>query len=681
MVNNPALFNGALVGGSGGAQERWLIDQSAAHYAAFANAANTLATMVDSRIAALPGGGSIGQAQLMQSICQGVLANRYLSSLVPADYADISLAIAALFTACDAKLQPTPSEFTPTSPVYIEQYLATSGNDIRTAIRTAWLANPNCTWFIYPPGSFTFVGTFLDLADGLRNGTRHTGQNTELKRDLAGVAGSANQFFYRTQVDATHAADIVFEGFKLSLLNALTSFFGFAIGIESGSNCEIRDCWANCTLAAGATQGRIRWGFAMFGGDQTLTPPGGTNNRVTRCKLNVAQIQGCSLGRSVDGLIVSDTEVNGANDWAVSITSGVGFNVRNVIVRHTVCKDIAGSGVVFIGSDGSAANAAVLENVLVDGVIMDGQRATPDLDFILTAAVLIDGAVATENVIINNVGTLLAPNAGLQSKSVVVQSTAGEVSWNGLTISNLQLGVVTSNDPLQGLFIAGTTITGVSISNVKVRAQRGIRIGGCDNMTISNVQIFDGGLRIEADSGRNLSGIQLTNCIIRNSAAFNQALLFLSSTGRSMDKVRLCNVDLVANSVSPLVTQLTGGTMNMSIVNLENVPPSNPTAETLTGIKRFANITGFIVPTVVSVVVPVVAAAAVGYVDVSMAGTRLADLLVGEGVVAEPTQDVMAAGAGGSFTYPRVSATGVVRCAFTGAQTGGAQNFNFYRAS
>lgn len=79
-------------------------------------------------------------------------------------------------------------------------------------------------------------------------------------------------------------------------------------------------------------------------------------------------------------------------------------------------------------------------------------------------------------------------------------------------------------------------------------------------------------------------------------------------------------------------------------------------------------------PVTISVVVPAVAADAVGYADVTMPGVA-----VGEMVVASPTADLVAAGAGGGYINCRVSAPNTVRLAFNGALAGGAVNFLFKR--
>jgi hypothetical protein len=75
--------------------------------------------------------------------------------------------------------------------------------------------------------------------------------------------------------------------------------------------------------------------------------------------------------------------------------------------------------------------------------------------------------------------------------------------------------------------------------------------------------------------------------------------------------------------------------------------------------------------------VPAVAADAVGYVNVSTVGTDLEGITTGQLIVANPTTDLVAAGAGGGFINARVSAANTIRCAFNGALAGGAADFVF----
>lgn len=676
MVNNAAIFNGALVGSAGGAQERWPVDQSAASYANFASAAQALATMVDSRVAALPGGGSDGQAQLMQSICQGVLANRYLTSLSPADYADLSLAIAAIFGAVNAKLQPSASNTALTSPVYIESYMAAAGNDIRTAILAAYAANTGeGITFVYPAGRFLFVGGPITLAHGFRNNTVHSFYGCEMYRDKAGVAGGQEIFFLRLETDATHADRMTFLGGKFSLLNCLTSYFGAAIYLESASNCTCVDTEFFCSLTGAATTGRIRWGLAFLGGTAANANGGGVKNFIDRVRTTICQIQLCGQGRSVDGVICSNIESTSNNDFMISCVSSPGFEIRNVTIDTVVGHDVAGGGCIFVGSDGVGPND-IVENVTLNNISIDGSK-NPVLDFVTASIVIVTLGANSQNVVVNNVNTTLV-STELNCRSVLIQSVAGEILSQDITVSNCNLGITSTNVPLEALYITGVNVSRVKIVNVTVRGQRGIRIEDCDDISISNVSTTDGSLSFKAVS-RSLTKILISNSAFRTTELFNPIILFQSTSGKSFSHVHLDN--LIVDGNTTINTTLAGGTMSMILCNVNNTQGNNPTAETLTGIIRAVNTPGLQIFTPITVLVPAVLAGQVGYVNVSMAGTRMSTIVVNEAVCVNPLADLVAAGVGGGFLNARVQATGSVRLAFVGPLPGGNADFNFARAA
>lgn len=82
----------------------------------------------------------------------------------------------------------------------------------------------------------------------------------------------------------------------------------------------------------------------------------------------------------------------------------------------------------------------------------------------------------------------------------------------------------------------------------------------------------------------------------------------------------------------------------------------------------------------VSIVVPAVAADAVGYVNTTLVGTPLEGLFnTGDGVTVNPQSDLVAAGAGGGFINARIVAADSLRCAFNGALAGGAADFTVTR--
>jgi hypothetical protein len=77
-----------------------------------------------------------------------------------------------------------------------------------------------------------------------------------------------------------------------------------------------------------------------------------------------------------------------------------------------------------------------------------------------------------------------------------------------------------------------------------------------------------------------------------------------------------------------------------------------------------------------SVVVPAVAAGAVGYVNTTLVGTKLVGMLQADSaLVCYPQSDLVAAGAGGGFINARFAAANSIRMAFVGPLAGGAANF------
>jgi hypothetical protein len=105
------------------------------------------------------------------------------------------------------------------------------------------------------------------------------------------------------------------------------------------------------------------------------------------------------------------------------------------------------------------------------------------------------------------------------------------------------------------------------------------------------------------------------------------------------------------SSLAPILASVTAGSFNLA---------ASPISPKIT----------------VSVTVPVVAAGAVGYVDVALGATKLAGLVAaGSLLVANPTADLVAAGAGGGFINVRANGANTARFAFLGPLAGGASNF------
>ena len=99
MSNNPSLFNAAIAGASGGGQERYITDSVAINYATFRDACIAFATSVDAAIPTIVSPGATqADNDLLQSLCQGVMSNRYPTSSDSADWDIVAGAVAALFT-------------------------------------------------------------------------------------------------------------------------------------------------------------------------------------------------------------------------------------------------------------------------------------------------------------------------------------------------------------------------------------------------------------------------------------------------------------------------------------------------------------------------------------------------------------------------------------------------------
>lgn len=105
MANNPGIFN-AAVGAIGGGMltNTGPTDTVAGDYLAFSNAVNAAATAVDAAIPTIGGGSTSQQNALVGALCQGLFAQKFVSSTDPTTYSVTANAIAALFAEVNLKL-------------------------------------------------------------------------------------------------------------------------------------------------------------------------------------------------------------------------------------------------------------------------------------------------------------------------------------------------------------------------------------------------------------------------------------------------------------------------------------------------------------------------------------------------------------------------------------------------
>jgi hypothetical protein len=116
MANNNILFNAALNGVGGAIFQRWLISATAADYLRYRSAMVAFATSVDRAIA--PGTPTQQDADLLQSICAGVLGNRDIRSFVSADYDTVAASILAMYTELQASLLSVTPQASPGQGLY-----------------------------------------------------------------------------------------------------------------------------------------------------------------------------------------------------------------------------------------------------------------------------------------------------------------------------------------------------------------------------------------------------------------------------------------------------------------------------------------------------------------------------------------------------------------------------------
>lgn len=183
--------------------------------------------------------------------------------------------------------------------------------------------------------------------------------------------------------------------------------------------------------------------------------------------------------------------------------------------------------------------------------------------------------------------------------------------------------------------------------------------------------IFTGAITPGADVVCNFKNCSVSSFVADNSGGFDQAFFDNCALGvvqnSSILNIRLCS----------LGGNITGvGDMNIDTNSYYDGIRQGRTI-TQTGIRTF---TDKQLSITLSIVVPAVAADAVGYVDTSLVGTALEGVFaVNDPVIVNPQSDLVAAGAGGGYINSRISAANTLRSAFNGALAGGAANFTVCR--
>lgn len=232
---------------------------------------------------------------------------------------------------------------------------------------------------------------------------------------------------------------------------------------------------------------------------------------------------------------------------------------------------------------------------------------------------------------------------GLQTIAMLGQTLA-LVNWQQAT--NFPTVLLPAFNVTGELSLIGVEINAAVTCTGSIFAQRGVVTGLCTSGDLKayNFSVFSGG------------------GVVTGTAFFDASVPsgVWTITGRAV--LTACPIDTLPFTVTGAV-QLDAYTAAIARVGGLITGTSvqvfcNPTQETL------------------SIVVPAVLAGQVGYVTTAFAGNLVA-CPQDAPIVANPTADLVAAGAGGGFINARVSAAGSVRCAFVGPLAGGAVDFTF----
>lgn len=465
------------------------------------------------------------------------------------------------------------------SPVYVEDYMVAASNDIKTAIKNAWAANPNAVEFVLPAGRWEWPTTTALLAsDGLRPNLIMRGQNTTIFHDAHGVASGQIIFFFSFTAGEMH--DQVWDGIHFEHLNALTGFASFTHDYEQPDRITIKNCSWKCVPDPSIIVGKGQWGAVLLGGN---------DNVIEDCRLDGCQVGMGGAGRSVKNARCSNIQAHSCNDLVISIVcDDVTNTCENVIIENIQCIDSRGNGVAFAGSDGGVNPVGLCRNVTIRGIQFAGTHA--DNIPRSPVAVTFDPGIVTENIQITDV--MSQQTDPINANRGVLISSGHQTSWDGLVLANIDLQPMSvSPNTADLIFIAVETLRGLRMSNIRLKCSdnRGINITNVDDILASNVRVDGGTFVIDAE-GRNLDSIVLSNVNVNNPTAFKPGLLFASTNGHNFSKVRINN-SLLDGPLGGVQTSLNGGSMDMRIANT-TLTAGGVTVETLAGITGANDVAG-----------------------------------------------------------------------------------------
>jgi hypothetical protein len=302
--NNPAIHDAIIAGA--GANNSWMVDAVSADYAGEANALETLAVNIDSRIAPISGGASLSHVELISGLVAEVMSGRSLTSTTAADYNTVAAAIAAAFTQFSSKLVGAP--FIPG----VNQPFASIGTFSQSSITSV-----NWVGVAYGNGKYVAIG----------NGSTSVATSTD------GIVWSV-----AASISANSWRSIAY-GQSATIPNGLF----VAIGDTAGVGNKISTSPDGITWTARTAPADINYQSVCFGnGIFVAVANTGTGNRVMTSPDGITWTTQVSAADNAwtsvvygNGKFVAGSNTAGAGNRVMTGTSdGVTWTARNATDQH-----------------------------------------------------------------------------------------------------------------------------------------------------------------------------------------------------------------------------------------------------------------------------------------------------------------------------------------------------------
>lgn len=284
-------------------------------------------------------------------------------------------------------------------------------------------------------------------------------------------------------------------------------------------------------------------------------------------------------------------------------------------------------------------------------------------------------------------GTNLLVQSSIISSGTITFSSAIEAYGSSLPDA---AGGGFTNITAYGCSLDSLTCTAATLNGcttVQLATEIGLIIGGSISSTVGSLSLTFVGVNIPSGGIIAAETAIFEGCTITSTISVTAVLIFTACKFLDSSQITPSLGNAITIQGSFMTNSVTFPDGAIDNLRIDTTSWYNMLAEGITGpngsttVNNLTYVDGALGATI-SIVVPAVAAGAVGYVDTTLVGTDLEDLLQfpSDAVIVNPTSDLVAAGAGGGFLNARLSAANTLRSTFIGPLAGGAANFLVVRA-